>query len=76
MKIYKYWNIWGINLPALYIMAEDFDTAIAEARKINKNYNTGQLSTIYKKDCIDSWNIINVQKWLEKKEVWVNDNRH
>ena len=67
MKIYKQWKIWGINLPTLYIIADDFDTAIAEARKINKNYNTGQLSTIYKKEGLDSYNIISIKTWLEKR---------
>ena len=32
----KTWYVWGIK-------ADSFDNAIAQARKINKNYNTGQL---------------------------------
>ena len=39
----KTWYVWGINLPKLEIKASSFDNAIAQARKINKNYNTGQL---------------------------------
>lgn len=39
----KTWYVWGINLPKLEIKANSFDNAIAQARKINKNYNTGQL---------------------------------
>ena len=69
MQIYKQWKIWGINLPPLYIIAGDSDTAIAEARKINKNYNTIQLSTIYKKEGVDSWDIISAEKWIKKKKT-------
>ena len=39
----KTWYVWGINLPKIEIKADSFDNAIAQARKINKNYNTGQL---------------------------------
>ena len=39
----KIWYVWGINLPKIEIKANSFDNAIAQARKINKNYNTGQL---------------------------------
>ena len=39
----KTWYIWGINLPKIEIKADSFDNAISQARKINKNYNTGQL---------------------------------
>ena len=39
----KTWYIWGINLPKIEIKANSFDNAIAQARKVNKNYNTGQL---------------------------------
>ena len=39
----KTWYVWGINLPKIEIKANSFDNAIAQARKINKNYNTGQL---------------------------------
>ena len=42
-KDMKTWYVWGINLPKLEIKADSFDNAIAQARKINKNYNTGQL---------------------------------
>ena len=37
------WKIWGIGLPVLEIKADSFDNAIHEARKIDKNYNTGQI---------------------------------
>ena len=39
----KTWYVWGINLPKLEIKANNLDNAIAQARKINKNYNIGQL---------------------------------
>ena len=39
----KTWYVWGINLPKIVIKADSFDNAIAQARKNNKNYNTGQL---------------------------------
>lgn len=39
----KIWYIWGISLERLEIKANSFDEALKEARKINKNYNTGQL---------------------------------
>ena len=39
----KTWYVWGINLPKIEIKANSYDNAIAQARKINKNYNTGQL---------------------------------
>ena len=39
----KTWYVWGINLPKIEIKANSFDNAIAQARKINKNYNIGQL---------------------------------
>ena len=39
----KTWYVWGINLPKIKIKANSFDIAIAHSRKINKNYNTGQL---------------------------------
>ena len=42
-KDMKTWYVWGINLPKIEIKADSFDNAIAQARKINKNYNTGQL---------------------------------
>ena len=39
----KIWKIWGTGLQPLFIKADSFDKAITEARKTNKNYNTGQL---------------------------------
>ena len=39
----KTWYVWGINLPKIEIKADSFDNAIAQAKKINKNYNAGQL---------------------------------
>ena len=39
----KLWYIWGLHLPVLLIEADTFDKALEEARKINPNYNTGQL---------------------------------
>ena len=39
----KIWFIWGIGLERLEIKANSFDEALKEARKINPNYNTGQL---------------------------------
>ena len=39
----KLWYIWGLYLPVLLIEADNFDKALEEARKINPNYNTGQL---------------------------------
>ena len=39
----KLWYIWGMYLPVLLIEADTFDKALEEARRINPNYNTGQL---------------------------------
>ena len=39
----KIWKIWGKNLQMLEIVADSFDDALKEARKVNKDYNTGQL---------------------------------
>lgn len=39
----KMWKIWAFDLQPLFIKAYNFDDAIAKARKINKNYNIGQL---------------------------------
>lgn len=39
----KIWYIWGTNLERLEIKANSFDEAIKKARKIDRNYNTGQL---------------------------------
>ena len=36
-------KILGIGLERLEIKANSFDEALKEARKINPNYNTGQL---------------------------------
>ena len=44
------WNVTGCELLELYIDAESFDDAIAEARKINPNYNTGQVVEGGKRD--------------------------
>lgn len=37
------WLISGTGLPTLEIQASSFDEAIDEARKIDPNYNTGQV---------------------------------
>lgn len=37
------WIISGKGLPTLEINANSFDEALHEARKINKNYTTGQV---------------------------------
>ena len=37
------WKITGINLKPLIVEADSFDSAIMEARKINKNYCGGQV---------------------------------
>ena len=39
----KIWKIWGNNLQVLEIVADSFDDALNEARKVNKDYNTVQL---------------------------------
>ena len=39
----KTWYIWGVGLERLEIKANNFDEAIKKARKIDLNYNTGQL---------------------------------
>ena len=39
----KTWYIWGMYLPVLLVEADSFDKALEEARKINPNYNIGQL---------------------------------
>ena len=43
----KTWYIWGLYLPVLLIEADSFDRALEEARKINPNYNTGQLWNVW-----------------------------
>lgn len=39
----KIWKISGIGLVTLFIIAKDLDSAFAHGRKINKNYDTGQM---------------------------------
>lgn len=41
------WKIWNSELPELDIEANSFDEALEKARKINPNYNAGQLQTKY-----------------------------
>ena len=45
-KPIKIWIISKSGLEPLEIEASSFDEAIAKARKINKEYNTGQLKEI------------------------------
>lgn len=42
-KIYT-WKITGRKLPPLYIPATSFDEALAEARKVDRDYCTGQIA--------------------------------
>ena len=37
------WKVTGRNLKSLYIEADSFDSAIAKARNVNKNYCSGQV---------------------------------
>ena len=37
------WKVTGRNLETLYIEADSFDSAIVKARKVNKNYCSGQV---------------------------------
>ena len=37
------WKVTGRNLEPLYIEAYSFDSAIAKARTVNKNYCSGQV---------------------------------
>jgi hypothetical protein len=37
------WKIGGTHLKDLFIIAESFDNALTEARKINNNYCSGQV---------------------------------
>lgn len=37
------WFITGDDLCGLIVMAESFDEALAQARKINPKYSTGQI---------------------------------
>ena len=39
----KTWLISGSDLPTLEIVADSFDAALAEARKVYASYNTGQV---------------------------------
>lgn len=41
------WKIWNSELPELDIEANSFDEALEKDRKINSNYNSGQLQTKY-----------------------------
>ena len=41
-KVYT-WRITGRDLPPLRIPAASFDEALAEARKLDRNYCTGQI---------------------------------
>lgn len=41
----KTWIIWGIGLDKIVVKANSFDEALAESRKINENYNSGQLNS-------------------------------
>ena len=37
------WKVTGKNLATLYIEANSFDSAIAKARNVNKNYCSGKV---------------------------------
>ena len=39
----KLWQVWGINLPKIEIVADCFDNAIKKARKENNNYSAAQI---------------------------------
>ena len=39
----KTWKVWGTGLTVLYIIGKDVDEVLAQARLINKGYNTVQL---------------------------------
>jgi hypothetical protein len=41
-KVYT-WKITGRDLPPLHIPATSFDAALAQARKLDRNYCTGQI---------------------------------
>ena len=46
----KEWCVWAAlnkNLPVLYIDADTFDEAIAEARKTSREYCAAQVSKYY-----------------------------
>ena len=38
------WKVTGRNLKPLYFEADSFDSAIAKARNVNKNYCSGQVA--------------------------------
>lgn len=48
--IIKTWKIWGRGLPPIYIIDNDADKALRQARLINDRYDTYQLYSIEKKD--------------------------
>ena len=39
----KTWKVWGAGLTTLYIIGNDVDEVLAQARLINPNYNSVQL---------------------------------
>ena len=39
----KTWKVWGAGLTTLYIIGENADEVLAQARLINPKYNTVQL---------------------------------
>lgn len=41
----KLWKIWGytVNSEPIYLYADDFDEALACARSIDPDYNSGQV---------------------------------
>ena len=47
----KTWKVWGTGLTVLYIIGKDVDEVLAQARLINKGYNTVQL---YSEEEIDN----------------------
>lgn len=40
------WLVSGTGLPTLEIVANSFDDAVAQARKIDARYNTGQVKEV------------------------------
>lgn len=62
----KIWIISKTGLEPLEIEASSFDEAIRKARKINKEYNTGQLKEII------IWKLI----YLEKREQHAMERKH
>ena len=41
--IIKTWKVWGIGLTPLYIIGNNADEVLKQARKVNRNYDTIQL---------------------------------